>query len=306
VVVLFLLGLLLTATAVALAARAAAFSRSRAVETIDSIAFYGFSVPEVAAGTSQPSWLHQTLNDIATLLGETFAGRLGTLKETELRKELLAAGLYTMSPRRFLGYQMMAAVAIPLLWVWLGLSSGIEPLVVTLGFFIAGATGWILPTYVLHKRAAARRNRIDYDIPELIDLLVVTVEAGLGFVASLRLASERIAGPLGEELRLTVQEQTMGLSATEALKNFVTRAETPATRSFVRSVTQGERLGVSMGQIMRNLALEMRKRRKAAAEERAQKAPIKILFPLAFLIFPALFIVILYPAFHSIFNTLGD
>jgi tight adherence protein C len=97
----------------------------------------------------------------------------------------------------------------------------------------------------------------------------------------------------------------MGLSTNEALKGMLKRTDTPGTRTFVRSVLQGEALGTSTGQIMRNLAIEMRKRRRAAAEERAQKAPIKILFPLVFLIFPAMFIVLLGPTFYSIGKVFG-
>jgi tight adherence protein C len=305
VLVLLLGGLLFTALAVGLLARALAFSRTRTVETIETIGLYGFSVPEVAAGTSQPSWLAETANEIAALIGETLVRRLGSFNETEIRKELIGAGFYTVSPRRFLGYQAIAAVALPLFWLWFALSTGVQPLITVLAIAMVAATGWILPSFLLRRRAAARRNEVEYDMPELIDLLVVTVEAGLGFVASLRLASNRMQGPLAEELRLTVQEQTMGLTAVESLKNFLTRCETPSTRTFVRAVTQGETLGVSIGQILRNLAIEMRKRRKAAAEERAQKAPVKILFPLAFLIFPALFIVILYPAFKTLLDNLG-
>ena len=106
----------------------------------------------------------------------------------------------------------------------------------------------------------------------------------------------RLVGPLGDELRLTLQEQNMGLSINEALANTMARCDTPSMRSFVRSIIQGETLGVSIGQILRDLATEMRRRRKANAEERAQKAPIKILFPLVFLIFPAMFVVLLGPA----------
>ena len=97
----------------------------------------------------------------------------------------------------------------------------------------------------------------------------------------------------------------MGLSIGEALHNTMVRADTPAMRSFVRSVAQGERLGVSIGQIMRDLATEMRRRRKQNAEERAQKAPIKILFPLVFLIFPAMFIVLLGPTFYAFGKLFG-
>ena len=135
--------------------------------------------------------------------------------------------------------------------------------------------------------------------------LVVTIEAGVGFTASLRMAADRLGGPLGDELRLTIQEQNLGLSTLEALNNWLGRCDTPGVRSFVRAMIQGERLGVSIGQIMRNLALEMRKRRRSAAEERAQKAPIKILFPLVFLIFPAMFIVLLGPVAYSIGKIFG-
>jgi tight adherence protein C len=130
------------------------------------------------------------------------------------------------------------------------------------------------------------------------------VEAGIGFSGSLRIAGERIEGPLGEELRLALQEQAMGLTTNESLRNVLERVETPGMRSFVRSILQGETLGVSIGQILRNVANDMRKRRRALAEERAQKAPIKILFPLVFMIFPAIFVIILGPAIYSIMDTL--
>ncbi len=147
----------------------------------------------------------------------------------------------------------------------------------------------------MRRRARFRLERIDHELPELVDLLVVTVEAGPGFAGSLQIAADRFSGPLGDELRLAMQEQAMGLPVDQSLTT-CSPARTPtAMRSFVRSIRQGESLGVSIGQIMRNLALEMRKRRRAAAEERAQKAPVKILFPLVVLIFPAIFVCLLAP-----------
>ena len=143
-----------------------------------------------------------------------------------------------------------------------------------------------------------RHDQIEYELPDLIDLLVVSIEAGLSFPGAMRLAAERIRGPLGQELRLTLQEQNMGLTNEDALRNLYTRAETPGVAIFTRSIIQGQALGVSMAQIMRNIAEEMRKRRKAAAEEKAQKAPIKMLFPLVFLIFPSMFVVILLAGDH--------
>jgi tight adherence protein C len=165
--------------------------------------------------------------------------------------------------------------------------------------------GWIGPIVVVRKRAQRRLAQVDYELPELIDLLVVTVEAGLGFNGSLQVASARLRGPLGDELRLAMQEQAMGLTTSEALSNMLTRCQTPLMRSFVRGVLQGETLGVSIGKIMRDLATDMRTRRRQAAEERAQKAPVKILFPLVFLIFPAMFVVLLGPAVYAFTKSFG-
>src|SRR5204863_2672021 len=100
-------------------------------------------------------------------------------------------------------------------------------------------------------------------------------------------------------------EQNMGLSIQEAMLHMLARCETPSMRSFVRSIVQGESLGVSIGQIMRDLAHEMRRRRYAVAQEKAQKAPIKILFPLVLLIFPAMFVILLGPAILLFTRALG-
>src|SRR6266508_979470 len=120
-----------------------------------------------------------------------------------------------------------------------------------------------MPYILIRRRARQRLDRIEYDLPELIDLLVVAVEAGLGFSAAMRVASERLRGPLGDEVRLTLQEQALGLSTNEALKALLVRADTASMRSFVRAMIQGEQLGISIGQILRNIAEEMRKRRRA-------------------------------------------
>ena len=175
----------------------------------------------------------------------------------------------------------------------------------TIGLAVgAGVVGWTLPMYYVNRRKRLRFEAMDRQMPDMIDLLVVTIEAGLGILASMRVAAESLTDPLGQELRLTLQEQRMGLSVNEAIESLGRRADCPNMRIFVRSLTQGERLGVSIGTTMRNLAHEMRKRRRAMVEEAAQKIPIKMLFPLAFLIFPAMFIVLLVPAFIRIFEVL--
>jgi tight adherence protein C len=243
------------------------------------------------------------LDEIASKIGNILARHIGPGQEAEVRRQLMSAGYYSTPARRFMGYRVFAVVGLLLFWIWFMTKGGHSTALLILSLPLAAAAGWFLPLTMLRIRARGRLEKIDRGLPELIDLLTVTVEAGLAFSASLREATERLHGPLGDELRLTLQEQSMGLSLEEAIKNMLARADTPAMRSFVRSILQAETLGVSIGQILRSLAVEMRKRRRASAEERAQKAPVKILFPLIFLIFPALFLVILYPALHSFLQT---
>jgi tight adherence protein C len=297
-------GLVLLATAIALVAGAVGAGRARLVQNLGQIGSYGFAV--APAEEQNQSRLRAAVDALASRVGEMAVGRLTGLDEAAVRTQLMSAGIYSTSPRRFTGYRVLAAISTLLTWLWLGLTTTMPGTLVFLGAPVALLAGWVVPLTLVRRRAERRLATIDYDLPELIDLLVVTVEAGLGFTASLQVASERLEGPLGEELRLALQEQTMGLSTTEALKNMLERADTPAMRSFVRSMLQGETLGVSIGQIMRNLAQEMRKRRRAAAEERAQKAPIKILFPLIFLIFPAMFAILLGPAIFSFVQAIGS
>jgi tight adherence protein C len=295
-----LVGLLLAGTAVALATRALAMPRARAAETLGRIDDYGFTSSEKAeprrAGTLQPA-----LDSLADALGGVIAKRFGGLREAKLRAELMAAGMYGTSPRKFLGYRILCAVGVPAVWLWSASAAGYPGALTALGLLFALLVGWVAPMTVVRKRAQRRFEKIDYELPELIDLLVVTV----GFSGSLQVASERLQGPLGDELRLTIQQQSMGLTTNEALSNMLARCDTKLMRSFVRSVLQGETLGVSIGKIMRDLATEMRKQRRQFAEEKAQKAPIKILFPLVFLIFPAMFVILLGPAVYAFTTSFG-
>jgi tight adherence protein C len=303
VILILLLGLLLLAGAVALLLQGWRFSQSRTADTLEQIGAYGFS----AASQLEAAPTNQATGGVARI-----AERVGGLApgiasggQQVMREKLVAAGLYNTSPLMVVGYRLLLAVGLPIVWLWLAVATGFPSSLIVIGVIFLAIVGWIVPMLVLNRRARERTGAIDYELPELIDLLVVTLEAGLSFIASLQMAAERLAGPLGVELRITLQEQRMGLTTHEALKGMLARADTPGMRTFVRSVLQGETLGTSTGQIMRNLALEMRKRRRSTAEERAQKAPIKILFPLVFLIFPAMFIVLLGPVAYSIGKIFG-
>ena len=269
---------------------------------LDQIGTYGYVAETTRGAAESPG--RRPLDRLAGRLGDVAARRFGRFGEAELRLKLLSAGMYGTTPRKLLGYQVLLSICLAFAGLWivaLAGGSGVLTILLAAG---AGTLGWFLPIYYVNRRRRLRFEAMNRQMPDLIDLLVVTVEAGLGILASMRVASESLPDPLGQELRLTLQEQRMGLSVNEAIESLGRRADCSNMRIFVRSLTQGERLGVSIGTTMRNLALEMRKRRKAMVEEQAQKIPIKMLFPLAFLIFPAMFIVLLVPAFIKIFEVL--
>jgi tight adherence protein C len=262
--------------------------------TIDQIQTYGY-VAETTGGSDAESGGHRPIDSLAGRLGDWTARRSGRFSEAKIREKLVAAGMYGTTPRKVLGYQVLCVIAFSLVVLWLIPAMGGSLVFAVVLAVAAGIGGWFAPTYYVELKRRARMDKVDKQMPDMIDLLVVTIEAGLGILASMRVASESMADPLGQELRLTLQEQRMGLSVGQAIESLGRRADCGNMRIFVRAITQGERLGVSMGTTMRNLSLEMRKRRRAMAEEKAQKMPIKMLFPLIFFIFPALFIVILTP-----------
>jgi tight adherence protein C len=299
-------GLFLLAVAVTMVVRALTAPGGPSTETIEQIGAYGFAGSLPTSGADEPRRSFRNFaDDVATTAGRWIGDHFSRLRGKDYRSRLVSAGMYTSSPERLLGTQFLSAVGACLLAVWLITLAGGSAALLLLGIVGAAVLGWMLPMYVVGARARKRRDQVERGLPDLIDLLVVTLEAGLSFPQSLRLASQKIKEPLAGEVRLTLQEQNMGLTLVEALQHLLVRIDTPGVRMFARSIAQGETMGVSTGQIMRNLALEMRKRQRAYAEERAQKAPVKILFPIMFLIMPALFIVLLLPVMIVIMDALG-
>lgn len=297
---LVLLILLLVGVAVASLAGGIAMPRTRADVRVREIDLYGYASTGSSAEPEKPP---VTARAIAQSLGDVIGRRFGTEGDSKIRREILAAGLYKLTPRALVGYRVLAAAAGALYGLVFDVIPNLPgPIVDTI--FLA-ALGWLIPITYVRRTGRLRLDRIERALPDVIDLVVVSVEAGQGFAQAMATAADRTPGPLGEELRLTLQEQRFGLPMDKALENLNTRADTPSMRTFVRGVTQGERLGVSIGQIMRNIAREMRLRRRSAAEERAQKTTVKILFPLVFLILPSLFIVLLAPALLGFGDLVG-
>ncbi|MGB2952385.1 MAG: type II secretion system F family protein [Gaiellaceae bacterium] len=216
-----------------------------------------------------------------------------------VQKKLLAAGMSRTSPSSFLAVKGAFAVGgIVLGFVFGGTLAGAK------GFLLFGlcfgGLGFMGPDFIVGGRARRRRELLKAELPDALDLLAVSVEAGLGFDGALSKLTEHMDGPLTDEFGLTLNEIRIGEGRQEALKKMSERTDTPEVSAFVRSIVQADQLGISLGRILRVQATDTRLRRQAAAEERAMKAPIKMLFPTVLFIFPAMFIVILGPAFLNL------
>jgi tight adherence protein C len=217
---------------------------------------------------------------------------------------LLAAGLaQRISPSSFLAIKGGAMIASGVLGLALAAMASFISGIVLLP--ILAAIGFFAPEFILSSRIRKRRDAVRGALPDALDLLAVSVEAGLGFDGAVTKLTEHMSGPLIDEFGLLLSEIRMGESRQTALKNMATRTGAQELKSFVRAVVQADQLGISLGRILRVQAADSRLRRQAAAEEKAMKAPIKMLFPTVLFIFPAMFVVLLGPALMQIIKVLG-
>jgi tight adherence protein C len=217
---------------------------------------------------------------------------------------LLAAGMgRSISPTGFLAAKGLFALVGIFFGSMLGSGRGFGGLL--MGAIMLGAIGFLGPDYALTMKARGRKERVRADLPDALDLLAVSVEAGLGFDASIAKLNEHMDGPLAEEFGLALSEMRIGESRQEALKRMAERVDAQELSAFTRAIIQADQLGTSLGRILRVQAADARLRRQSAAEERAMKAPIKMLFPTVLFIFPAMFLVILGPAILNVQKLFG-
>lgn len=166
------------------------------------------------------------------------------------------------------------------------------------------AVGLLLPSSWLARKVKERKEAIFMDLPDVLDLLAISVEAGLGFEQALDVVCSHFTSPLAEEFSRSLKEMQLGLPRKEALQNLKRRTAVPELSNFVLALTQADALGMPLTRILHVQAAEMRSKRRAWAREKAGKLPVKILFPLVLFIFPAVMMVIMYPAFYSIAKNL--
>ncbi|MGC8634304.1 MAG: type II secretion system F family protein [Candidatus Limnocylindrales bacterium] len=196
----------------------------------------------------------------------------------------------------FLGLKVVIAIAFAAVaFLVLGILSG-NLLGGVLVAIVGAGIGYLAPEFWLGRRIRQRQKRILLAIPDTLDLLTISVRAGLGFDAALGKVTEKIPGPLSEEFRRALAEIRVGKARRDALRDIVGRTEVPALTNFIGAVIQAEQLGVSISKVLQVQSEQLRIERRQRAEEQAAQAPIKMLLPLVGCIFPSLFIVILGPA----------
>jgi tight adherence protein C len=260
-------------------------------------------------------FIQRVLLPIGDSTAKLFRGYTPTEVAERTHKKLVMAGLYPrVTAVQLLGLCWFSAagsvILVFLMILALGNAPGGEiaysdPF--NLFYLLIGAFGgYILPQFVLSRKMRARQEQILIALPYSIDILSISVEAGMGFDAAVAYTMRKIKGPLTEEFSKTLNEIRLGKPRLEALEDLGNRAGVDDLKTFITAVVHASRLGGSITNTLRVQADSIRVRRRQRAQEQAMKAPIKIVFPLVLFIFPALFVVLLGPALISVWLQMGQ
>jgi tight adherence protein C len=215
----------------------------------------------------------------------------------KLRRQLVEAGSPSkLGPAEFMGLKLVLGAAIGGLIFLIFAASGSSLRDLVLFPIVVALIGYMMPGVWLSRKVKERKKSIQLALPDAIDLLTISVEAGLGFDPALARVTEKWDNHLTWEFSRMLQEMRIGKSRREAMRELATRCNVDDLNVFVASIIQADQLGVSITQVLRTQSKQIRIRRRQRAEEAAHKAPVKMLFPMAFLIFPALYAVVLGPA----------
>jgi tight adherence protein C len=248
----------------------------------------------------QQPFIERTLRPLANRLsGGVSRVTSSSFSETTERRLALAGNPGDMRVADWLGIKAIGAIVGGILFFFLFFVVGLLgfPIFINLIMVPVGALfGFIIPEFWLGRKVRARQHAILLMIPDALDLLTISVRAGLGFDAALGKVVEKLQGPLTEEFRRALAEVRVGKARREALRDIVPRTEVVPLTNFIGAIIQAEQLGVSISKVLQVQSEQLRIERRQRAEEMAAKAPIKMLFPLVGCIFPSLFIVILGPA----------
>lgn len=223
----------------------------------------------------------------------------GVMEGTQ--KRLMYAGLSSqLQVSDFMGVRGLVVLVFDGLVLLLGLRAGWSSLALLLALVIVGAVAYMLPDFWVGSQIRKRKDQVQRALPDAIDLLTISVEAGLGFDLALARVVQKSDNALTREFGRVIQEMRIGIARRDALRAMVERTGVDDLSAFISAIIQAEQLGASIANVLRIQSVEMRVRRRQHAETLAHQAPIKMLFPMAFLIFPPIFIVVLGPAIPNL------
>ena len=245
------------------------------------------------------------LRPLAGSLGELIAGLVPRRRADQLRHRLLIAGVSAkVGPEEFVVFQGIGAGAGVLFGLLAAQAGNYHGFGMIRMMVITTAMGVFAPVAWLRRKQDERQMSIRRELPDVLDLLAISVEAGVAFEGAIEVVTRHFEGPLATEFGRMLQEMELGLSRREALQNLKRRTEVAELSNFVLILVQADALGMPIGRVLRTQATEMRLKRRAWARERAARLPVKIMLPLTIFILPALFVVILGPAAMSIAHNL--
>ncbi len=257
----------------------------------------------------QQPFIERTLRPLAAgLSGRMSRVASSSFTERTEKRLALAGNPGDLRVSDWLGIKAIGAIVGAILFFFLFVIVNVLNFPVLIGFVmvgIGGLFGYTIPEFWLGGRVKKRQKAILLMIPDTLDLLTISVRAGLGFDAALGKVVEKLKGPLSDEFRRALAEVRVGKARRDALRDIVPRTEVVPLTNFIGAIIQAEQLGVSVSKVLQVQSEQLRIERRQRAEEQAAKAPIKMLFPLVGCIFPSLFIVILGPAIILIVQNLA-
>ncbi len=225
-------------------------------------------------------------------------GKFGPKQNVEKTKKMLATAGHPggITPVMFMGMRLGLALGLGFLFLTVMTIGGSEPMQILMYTGLGTVLGFMLPGMWLGSKIKQRQKSIVKALPDALDLLTISVEAGLGFDIALKRVTEKWDDELSQEFQRVLSDISLGLTRKDALRDMATRTDVEDVQIFTSAMIQAEQLGVSIAKILKLQSDQMRERRRQRAEEQAQKAPVLMLFPMVFLIFPSIFVVILGPA----------
>jgi tight adherence protein C len=210
-------------------------------------------------------------------------------------KLLLAGSPKGWDAERIVTVRFLVGLVMPSLYIAFSVLNGKLDMLAVAGSGLVFYVGWFGPPSLLSARASRRREKIRQELPDTMDLLTISVEAGLGFDAAVGQCITNIKGTLSDELSRVMQEMQLGVARSQAFRNLDARTDVEELKSFVLAMIQADQFGISVSRVLRAQAAQLRVRRRQRAEEKAMKLPVKMIFPLILCIMPSLFVVVIGP-----------